>query len=131
MSVQRFIKHAKYRFLVLLELQRFSPPRFSFSCVLFVLFIFSTSVSAQTAFIRINQAGYLPSDEKKAIAFSKTPLDGDFVLLDAATENVVYRAPLKSVPAPNWGGAFSFYYELDFSAFKQTGRNVLRLENGG
>lgn len=131
MSVQKFIKYAKYRFLVLLELQWSSLPLFSFGCLLFVLFIFFTSVTAQTAYIRINQAGYLPADEKRAIAFSKTPLEGDFVLLDAATKNAVYRAPLKSVPAPNWGGAFSYYYELDFSAFRQTGRNVLQLDNGG
>jgi peptidoglycan/xylan/chitin deacetylase (PgdA/CDA1 family) len=35
------------------------------------------------------------------------------------------------VLAPNWGGAFTYYYELDFSAFKQPGKNILRLEEGG
>ena len=110
MSVQQFIK---------------------FCCALCVLFPFSNPVFAQTAFIRINQVGYLPADEKKAIAFSKTPLEGDFILLDAGTRREVYRAPLKSVPAPVWGGVFPFYYELDFSAFKQTGKNLLQVENGG
>jgi len=95
------------------------------------LSVYSISVAAQShAFIRINQVGYLASDEKVAIAFSKTPLQGDFVLLDASNR-VVYRAPLKSVLAPNWGGAFPHYYELNFSAYKQPGRNVLRIENGG
>src|SRR5204863_371897 len=79
------------------------------------------------AFIRINQVGYLASDAKVAIAFSRTALQGDFVLLDTSNR-VVYRAPLKSVPAPSWGGSFPFYYELNFSAFKQRGRHMLRLQ---
>lgn len=82
------------------------------------------------AFIRINQVGYLASDTKVAIAFSKSPLQGDFVLLDAS-HRVVYRAPLKSIPAPAWGGSFPHYYELNFTAFKQPGKYTLRLEAGG
>ena len=91
----------------------------------------STSIAAQSsAFIRINQVGYLASDTKVAIAFSKAPLHGDFVLLD--TDNVaVYRAGLKSVPAPNWGGSFPYYYELDFSSFRTPGRNTLRIDESG
>ena len=91
----------------------------------------STSFAAQSrAFIRINQVGYHSQDEKVAIAFSKTPLRGDFVLLDASNR-VVYRAPLMSVSAPNWGSSFPHYYELNFSAFKQPGKNILRLEESG
>ncbi len=90
----------------------------------------STSIAAQSnAFIRINQVGYLASDEKVAIAFSKTPLQGDFVLLDSSNR-VVYRAPLRSVVAPSWGGTFPHYYELNFSAYKQSGRHVIRIEDG-
>jgi len=96
--------------------------------VLWATLVCSTSVVAQSnAFIRINQVGYLASDAKVAIAFSRTALQGDFVLLDTSNR-VVYRAPLKSVPAPSWGGSFPFYYELNFSAFKQRGRHMLRLE---
>jgi endoglucanase len=99
--------------------------------VLWVTVVSSTSALAQSdAFIRINQVGYLANDSKVAIAFSRTPLQGDFVLLDASNR-VVYRAPLKSVPAPNWGGSFPHYYELNFSAFKQSGKNILRLEGSG
>src|SRR3954469_4223722 len=88
----------------------------------------STSAVAQSgAFLRVNQVGYLASDAKMAIAFSRTPLQGDFLLLDAL-QRVVYRAPLKSVPAPSWGGSFPYYYELNFSAFTQSGKNILLLE---
>ncbi len=93
--------------------------------------ICSASAAAQSgAFIRINQVGYLASDSKIAIAFSKTPLRGDFALLDAS-KRVVYRAPLRSVPAPGWGGSFPYYYELNFTPFNQSGRYVLKLEADG
>ena len=71
------------------------------------------------AYIRINQAGYLPADNKIALMFSKTPLRGDFVLRDTA-HRVVFRGPLKSVAAPNWGGNFPYYYELDFSTDRKS-----------
>ena len=93
----------------------------------FGLFLFSAAVFAQSAQIRINQIGYLPSDTKKAIAFSKTPLEGDFLLLDAATKKTVHQAALKSVFASNWGVAFPFYYELDFSAVTKPGKYILQL----
>ncbi len=106
------------------------PLRFFFAG-LCLTFACSTSVGAQSnAFVRINQVGYLASDTKIAIAFSKAPLQGDFTLLDAS-KNVVHRARLKSVPAPGWGGSFPYYYELDFTAIKQPGNYSLRLEADG
>lgn len=94
------------------------------------IFLCAASISAQTVYVRVNQIGYLPADAKKAIAFSKTQLEGDFLLLDAATKKTVYRAALKPVSAANWGADFPFYYELDFSAFKLTGKYLLQLGNG-
>jgi hypothetical protein len=43
------------------------------------LAFFSTSFAQSTSFIRINQIGYLASDTKIAIAFSRTQLQGNFV----------------------------------------------------
>ena len=101
------------------------------SLVLCFLIVCSTSVFAQSkAFIRVNQIGYFVSDEKIAIAFSKSPLHGDFVLLDR-TNQVVYRTPLKSVAAPTWRGSFPYYFELNFSAFKTLGSYSLRIEESG
>lgn len=102
-----------------------------FSKFLLLLLTLPATIFAQSAYIRINQIGYLPNDSKIAIAFSKAPLTGDFVLLDAATKREVYRAPLKQISAPNFGENFSHYYELDFSAYKQTSKNILRLEKAG
>ena len=98
-----------------------------FVILLFTVFL-PADVFAQEAYIRINQIGYLPNDQKIAVAFSKIPLEGDFTVLNAATKNVVFRAPLKAVSASNWGSKFSHYYELDFSTVKEPGTKILRIE---
>jgi hypothetical protein len=97
---------------------------------LFLLLASRCSLGQTNSYIRINQAGYLPADAKIAIAFSKSPLRGEFVLRENANR-VVFRGPLKSVAAPNWGGNFPHYYELDFSTYRQRGRHLLQLEASG
>lgn len=99
--------------------------------MIFGLRLLSAAVCAQDAFLRINQIGYLPAETKTAIAFSKTPLEGDFLLVDAATKRTIYRAALKAANAANWGVEFPFYYELVFSAVKEPGAKFLRLERNG
>jgi peptidoglycan/xylan/chitin deacetylase (PgdA/CDA1 family) len=95
---------------------------------IFALFVFATAVFALDAQIRVNQIGYLAGDAKKAIAFSKLALEGDFLLIDAASGKTVFRAPLKEIKADNWGADFPFYYEMDFSAVRQTGKFYVQLE---
>jgi len=97
-------------------------------CSLLALVFSASIVPAQSAFIRINQTGYRFSDTKIAIAFSKVPLQGDFVVQHSGTQQILFRGPLRQLPAPSWGGAFPYYYELNFSRFKQPGRVLLRLE---
>ena len=97
---------------------------------LFLLLASRCSLGQTNAYIRINQAGYLPADAKIAIAFSESPLRGEFVVRENANR-VVFRGPLKSVAAPNWGGNFPHYYELDFSTYRQRGRHLLQLEASG
>ncbi len=109
-------------------MQAFSKILSGFLNLLFITFVFSLAAFAQTAHIRVNQIGYLAADAKKAIAFSKTQLAGDFLLLDAATKKTVYSAALKPANAANWGADFPFYYELDFSSARQIGKYVLQLE---
>ena len=98
--------------------------------VLFVFLASGTAFGQTKADIRINQAGYLPTDAKIAIAFSKTRLGGDFVLRDNVNR-VLFRGPLRSVAPPNWGGNFLYYYELDFSSYRQSGRHLIQLEESG
>ena len=96
-------------------------------CSLLVFLFFAAGVSAQTTFIRINQIGYRPSDTKIAIASSTTPLSGEFLVQHASNKQTLFHGPLRQVYASNWGGKFTYVYELDFSTFKQPGRVVLRL----
>jgi hypothetical protein len=38
-------------------------------------------------------------------------------------ESWCFSCLAKSVPAPNWGCAFPYYYEVDFSKYEQSGRS--------
>jgi peptidoglycan/xylan/chitin deacetylase (PgdA/CDA1 family) len=98
--------------------------------IFFALWLFSllpSTAVAQTSYIRANQVGYFERDSKIAIAFSRTPLAGDFSLIDAKTDRVVYHAPLNPLTASSWGSEFPYFYELNFSSFNTAGRYVLQL----
>ena len=96
-----------------------------------VAFVFSAPVLAQSSYIRFNQAGYLPSDSKTAIAFSEKPLSGRFSVEDAITKRVVFSGRLRAIDVQAWGSKFSHYYALDFTRVKRPGNFVLKLENTG
>jgi endoglucanase len=80
-------------------------------------------------YVRVNQIGYLPDDSKVAIAFSESRIRGRFEVLDEATGARVHRGTLQRSTAPGWG-RFDYYYELDFSPVRTSGRYTIRLENG-
>ena len=65
MNKREFLIHERIRKLTALRL------------LIFGFVLFSSTAFAQNAYIRVNQIGYLASDAKKAIAFSKTPLEDD------------------------------------------------------
>lgn len=91
-----------------------------------LVFLASAAV-AQTAHIRINQAGYLPADTKVAVAFSNEPITGEFTVRDAETKRAAFAGNIKPTERPNWGSAFSHYHELDFSTLKTFGRYYVEL----
>ena len=93
----------------------------------FLFAISATSFAQSETFIRINQVGYLATDTKIAIAFAKAPLKGGFVLMDLSN-SAVFRGPSRAVTQPSWGGAFPYYYELDFSKYQWPGRYYLQTE---
>lgn len=80
------------------------------------------------AYIRYNQVGYLTSDRKVALALSKEPLSGQFVLQNSNTKQIVFKAPLQLSQTTPWS-PFSHYYELDFSGFQTPGTYQITLEN--
>lgn len=83
---------------------------------LLIFLLLHVSIFAQEAHIRINQAGYLSTDRKVAIAFSKTPLTDEAFLVRDNSGNTVWSGRVRKVAPPSWGPSFSNYYELDFSA---------------
>src|SRR5688572_6622576 len=84
-----------------------------------LLLVSDLSTSAQEAHIRVNQAGYLPSDKKIALAFSRAPLeDTDFLV--RTERGIVWSGNVRAVAPPEWGPAFSHYYELDFSLMQNS-----------
>jgi endoglucanase len=87
----------------------------------------SLSTTAQTAHIRINQAGYLPVDNKVAIAFSNEPVVGSFVIRDAANKRIVFSGDIQRTSSPQWGSSFSNYYLLDFTPLRTPGRYYVEL----
>ncbi|HYJ92774.1 MAG TPA: glycoside hydrolase family 9 protein, partial [Pyrinomonadaceae bacterium] len=94
------------------------------------IFIVMTSVfaMAQDAFIRINQVGYLPSDQKVAIVLSKTPVSNDFTVIRNQSRKLVLRGRLQETPAGNWGGKFTYFYLIDFSKLKTIGNYQIKLD---
>ena len=80
------------------------------------------------AYIRYNQIGYLHTDRKVALLLSKEPLKENFVLQNTATQQVVFKAPLRAVQTTPWK-PFQYYYDLDFSAYQTAGTYRIQLEN--
>jgi endoglucanase len=100
------------------------------SAVIFVgvLSIWST---AQDAFVRINQAGYLPSDTKIAVVISKKALTGEFTLVRRSDGKKAFQGTLETLPAGDWGGNFNYYYRIDFSKLRKIGNYTIKLADGG
>ncbi len=78
-------------------------------------------------FLRYNLVGYLPEDDKIALAFSHQKVSGTFSLIDAQTQASVFEGELKRSKAPTWK-KFKYYYQLDFSDFKFPGQYSIQLE---
>jgi peptidoglycan/xylan/chitin deacetylase (PgdA/CDA1 family) len=84
--------------------------------LLLLLSIFCLTASAQDAHIRVNQAGYLPADQKVALAFSKAPLEDTGFFVRDEHGRIVWSGKVNAVGAPEWGAPFAHYYQLDFSS---------------
>ena len=71
--------------------------------------------------IRINQLGYFPDDKKVAVFISTEDIKGgEFVVCDAVTNHIVYRANAKqAADAAKWG--MKSAYRLDFSDMSKEG----------
>jgi len=81
-------------------------------------------------YIRINQVGYLNSEQKSAILFSNRPVREKYSLIKADSEVVVLTLKLSSCEAESWG-AFDYYYTCDFSQVTEPGSYWLEGKRSG
>ncbi len=88
---------------------------------LIMLLLVSSPMIWGQQWIRVNQLGYLPQDSKTAVFISTEDIpDGEFILCDAVTNQVVYKATAqKAADAGKWG--MKSAYRLNFSEFETEG----------
>ena len=95
-------------------------------CLFFLLF-FPLLLSAQQnpqSWIRVNLLGYTPGGVKVAVMGSREPIPNGWELVNVVTGAVL----MKGKPGKDFGayGPFRNSYRLNFSAFKKSGRYILR-----
>jgi endoglucanase len=100
----------------------------TFVSIAFIILAFvalQNKPQAETAWIRINQVGYLPNGTKVAVWCSKGEKGiGNWELVDANSNKVVF----KGTAGKNFGayGPFQQTHRLNFSSFKKSGKYFLR-----
>jgi hypothetical protein len=77
------------------------------------------AASANGAWIRVNQVGYLPDDPKIAVLSSERSLAGSFRVGELEADIGVDQGP--------WG-PFAHHYRLDFSALRKPGRYAITFQ---
>ena len=76
----------------------------------------------QTAYVRINQLGYLSGSPKEAFLMSSVDgAGGTFSVVNVATNTPAFTATVPA-SAGSWSSAFGFVHPLDFSALTTAGR---------
>ena len=97
--------------------------------LLAILLFLYVQVAFAQQWIRVNQLGYLPEDKKVAVFIStqETPED-NFVVCNAITNHIVYKAPAKAAAdAGKWGMKSAF--RLDFSELSDEGGYYIAFNN--
>ncbi|MBV6643762.1 MAG: glycoside hydrolase family 9 protein [Cyclobacteriaceae bacterium] len=85
--------------------------------------------SQQPFYIRVNQVGYIPEDRKVALVFAEQGVKEQFDLIREKTLQKT-RLKLRESSARGWG-AFSHYYELDFSRIQEEGNYYIKGRQSG
>jgi hypothetical protein len=97
----------------------------NFKFLLVFLYVFGGNVFAnQDIHIRINQLGYLPSDTKVAVVFSKNTVKENFQIINQATGKVALEIKPERLQTNEWGGFL--YWEADFSQVTEPGAYFLQ-----
>jgi endoglucanase len=78
------------------------------------------SLTAQSVYIRINQAGFAANDVKTAIVMSREPLTGSFSVQSSFGKTILTAKPMPIVES-EWNGQFPYLYRLEFSLIRSPG----------
>ena len=86
--------------------------------------------AAPTAFVRVNQIGYITDQPKHAVVLSNEPWSGSFSLIDSTTGATVLTAPIPAAGQGPWNLAYPNTYDLDFSIVTTASTYFIRLTGG-
>ncbi len=87
------------------------------------------SALSQTAFVRVNQAGYLSGDTKVATAFSNDKLMGRFTVRDTRGRAAL-TGRIDAISSTGTGSPFAYNYRLDLTALRTPGTYTIELPGG-
>lgn len=86
--------------------------------------------SSPTAFVRVNQIGYVSDHPKHAIILSSQPISGNFAVVDAVTGTTVLTAPIPAANEGPWNFAYANTCKLDFSGVTAASTYLIQLTGG-
>lgn len=92
---------------------------------LFTLVMLWTAIPlhSQEVYFSVNQIGFLPTDTKKAIVFSKEKIKNNIHLVHLPDSSSAARIKPEPLESGVWGDFF--YYSVDFSAISEEGTYFL------
>ena len=94
---------------------------------LLIPFLIFTNFAAAQIFIRVNQLGFLPEDNKSAVVISNIDISNkDFKLRENGNGKIILKNSLMKIDTTY--GTFNHIYRIDFSEIQKTGTYYLEVE---
>ena len=85
-----------------------------------ILALLATTAQAQTAFIRVNQIGYVATANKRAYLMASASETGASFSVKNSSGTTVFSAPI-GLNLGSWSGSYPNVYALDFSSVSTAG----------
>jgi endoglucanase len=94
--------------------------------IVFLIVLNLNSAAQDNIFLRMNQLGFLPEDEKSAVIISKKPLNDSNYYILSKSGKILFQDQFETSQLKFEG--FNYCYLLNFSSFKDEGNFRLRLK---
>lgn len=93
-----------------------------------ILLVNCHGITTNQIFIRTNQVGFFPQALKTSVVLSDTSLSTEkFQICDFNSGNIILEKPFPKESLAY--GNFKYYYEIDFSELKDTGKFFIKIAN--